>query len=537
MSKTNKLGWVSPRIGPHFKSHFSGGIILALLWLSINAAQAQPTNYVLGTTNFLVGPAAGTNSVVLGVTPATGSWTATANTNWLHLSPANQSGTGSTNIIFSYDSNPGATRSGTLTIGDQTLTVNQAGSTYVAAGSLTTLVSRAPEPSALTVNGTGDVYFTAFSRVMEWTPANNTATKLVSDGGFSQGVALDSTGNVYIAYSVGDAVLEWTPASSNLITLIPNLPNWGVAVDSAGNVYIAEGTHPAIEEWTAANSNLTTLVSSGLSDPFGIALDSAGNVYIANFGSNTILEWMAASSNVITLVSSGLDGPGSVAVDGAGNVYIADTGHNAIQKWTVANNTLTTLVPSHLNNPEGVAVDSTGDVYIADFYDNAIKELPCAFVDPTAKHEPATAGIDSLPPVLPVTQNLLPPFAPTSDQSWLTITDITNGVVRFFFSAYTGPVRTAHISVLGQSIPITQGVIGTPPVLTGAQMLNDGAVQFAFSNTPGASFTVLSTTNLSLPLSNWTVVGAASNTAPGVFQFTSPPTTNDAQRFYSVRSP
>jgi hypothetical protein len=80
-------------------------------------------------------------------------------------------------------------------------------------------------------------------------------------------------------------------------------------------------------------------------------------------------------------------------------------------------------------------------------------------------------------------------------------------------------------------------LIGTPPTLTGAQMLGNGVVQFAFSNTPAASFTVLSTTNLSLPLRNWTVVGTATNTAPGMFQFTSAPTTNDAQRFYSVRSP
>jgi len=33
------------------------------------------------------------------------------------------------------------------------------------------------------------------------------------------------------------------------------------------------------------------------------------------------------------------------------------------------------------------------------------------------------------------------------------------------------------------------------------------------------------------------VVGPATNTAPGQFQFISQPTTDDAQRFYGVRSP
>ena len=75
------------------------------------------------------------------------------------------------------------------------------------------------------------------------------------------------------------------------------------------------------------------------------------------------------------------------------------------------------------------------------------------------------------------------------------------------------------------------------PTLTGAKMLGNGVCQFSFTNIPGAHFTVLSATNLSLPFTNWTVVGAASNTAPGVYLFTSQPATNDAQRFYGVRSP
>ena len=75
------------------------------------------------------------------------------------------------------------------------------------------------------------------------------------------------------------------------------------------------------------------------------------------------------------------------------------------------------------------------------------------------------------------------------------------------------------------------------PTLTGATVLGNGAFQFSFSNSQTASYTVVSTTNLSVPLNDWTVLGAASNIAPGLFQFTSPPTTNDPQRYYRVRSP
>ncbi|MGP8199828.1 MAG: hypothetical protein ACLQU4_10040 [Limisphaerales bacterium] len=55
------------------------GVILVLAWLALSAAQAQTTNYALGTSALLVGPTAGSNSVVFAVTPATATWTATAN--------------------------------------------------------------------------------------------------------------------------------------------------------------------------------------------------------------------------------------------------------------------------------------------------------------------------------------------------------------------------------------------------------------------------------------------------------------------------
>jgi hypothetical protein len=189
-----------------------------------------------------------------------------------------------------------------------------------------------------------------------------------------------------------------------------------------------------------------------------------------------------------------------------------------------------------LSDPRGVAVDAAGNVYIADSYDDAIKELPRVFVDPTPKLESLAAGNDALAAVLPATANLLAPFAPTSDQPWLAITGIANGVVSFSFTESTSN-RTAHIALLDQTIPVTQTASGTPPTLGRVQILSKGVLQFSFTNNPSAAFTVLSATNLSLPLSNWTIVGAATNISSNVFQFTSQPTSNDPQRFYQVLSP
>ena len=132
-----------------------------------------PPVFVLGTTNLTEGPVAGSDSVVLGVSQAGGTWTATANDSWLHVTTA--SGVGSTNVLFTFDANTGATRTGTLTIAGQTLAITQAGAGFVLASSLTTLVS------------------------------SNSMTPL----NMPFGVAVDEAGNVYIADAANSAIKKW----------------------------------------------------------------------------------------------------------------------------------------------------------------------------------------------------------------------------------------------------------------------------------------------------------------------------------------
>jgi sugar lactone lactonase YvrE len=417
--------------------------------------------FSLGTTASLEGPSAGVDSVVLAAFPSTNSWTNTANAAWLHLSAPNQSGTGSTNVIFSFDANPGATRSGTLTIAGQTLTVTQAGSTYVSAGVLTTLVSPGSWQNGVAVDSAGDVYITDYAdgTLAKWTAADNTLTTLASGLSGPEGEALDGAGNIYIADFGDSTIREWVVATSNMTTLVSSGLNGpeSVALDALGNVYIADTFDNAIKEWTASSGTLTTLASTGLNQPNGVAVDVAGNVYIGDYNNSAIEEWIAAD-NILTNLVTGLNGTDGVAVDGAGNVYVANYSGSSIEKWAAASGAVSTLVSSGLNQPEKVTVDATGNIYIADTWNYAVEELPYAFVDPTPKSESPAAGSDTLPVVLPATENLLPPFAPTSDSSWLTISGITNGVVSFSFTASAAP-RVGHISLLGQTIPVLQDVV------------------------------------------------------------------------------
>jgi hypothetical protein len=65
-----------------------------------------------------------------------------------------------------------------------------------------------------------------------------------------------------------------------------------------------------------------------------------------------------------------------------------------------------------------------------------------------------------------------------------------------------------------------------------------GQFQFQFTGAASSTYTVLCSTNLALPLSNWTPVGIVTETSPGQYQFTDPAAmTNQPQRFYLLRQP
>ena len=84
----------------------------------------------------------------------------------------------------------------------------------------------------------------------------------------------------------------------------------------------------------------------------------------------------------------------------------------------------------------------------------------------------------------------------------------------------------------------TYSLSSVPSVrLTSPTLLSNGAFQFGFTNLSGIPFTALATTNLTLPSSNWTVLGTATEIFPGQFQFTDSAATNFPWRFYQIRSP
>ncbi len=231
---------------------------------------------------------------------------------------------------------------------------------------------------------------------------------------FPQGVAVDATGNFYIADTFHDEVEK---VSGGMISVVAGTGSAGfsgdggpatgamlynpsaVAVDSAGNIYIADTLNERIR--SVSSGTITTLAGTGngayrfsgdggpatnasLNYPDGVAVDGAGNLYIADALNNRIRK--VANGTISTVAGngnvglSGDRGPatsaslelslvgniaGGVTADSAGNVYIADTFNREVRE--VSNGTIASVTAQgEFNFPEGVAADSAGNLYIAD---------------------------------------------------------------------------------------------------------------------------------------------------------------------------
>jgi sugar lactone lactonase YvrE len=156
----------------------------------------------------------------------------------------------------------------------------------------------------------------------------------------------------------------------------------GVAVDGSGNVYVADADNNAVKEMPARcdSSSCVTNLGGGFSSPAGVAVDGVGNVYVADLGNSAVKEMPAgcASSSCVTKLGGGFSSPTGVAAGGFGNVYVADTNNSAVKEIPAGcvSSSCVTKLGGGFNSPYGVAVDSSGNVYVADTFNNAVKEMP-----------------------------------------------------------------------------------------------------------------------------------------------------------------
>lgn len=260
------------------------------------------------------------------------------------------------------------------------------------------------DPKGLAVDSAGNLYIADYD--------NNRIRKVTSDGMIST-VAGSGTG-------LGSNSGGYSGDGGKAIEAKLRFPI-DVAIDSTGNLYIADSLNHRIRKVTS-DGIISTVAGTGskgyggdggpataakLNQPYGVNVDSGGNVYIADYGNSRIRKITTDGIiNTVAGIGTGLGsnsgysgdggpataaqlaGPMAVAIDRSGNLYIADFGNNKVRKITPAGIISTIagtgsrdyggdggLATAAMLNPSGIAIDTASNLYIADQANNRIRKI------------------------------------------------------------------------------------------------------------------------------------------------------------------
>jgi sugar lactone lactonase YvrE len=257
-------------------------------------------------------------------------------------------------------------------------------------------------------------------------------------------IAVDSSGNVYVADVVNNTIRKITPAG--VTTTLAGTPgNSGsadgtgsnasfynptsVVVDSNNNVFVADSTNDTIRKITpggvvstfagTAKQGGSTNSPALFNNPAGLAIDSNNNLYVSEAGnydirkitSGGVVSTFAGNPGTVgsadgTGSSASFGGPDGMACDSSGNLFVADFGSDTIRKITPAG-VVTTFVgtvsspgavdgtgtSAVLWSPAALAIDSHNNIFVADRGNDLIRMITSAGVVSTVAGQPYATEI------------------------------------------------------------------------------------------------------------------------------------------------
>ena len=269
--------------------------------------------------------------------------------------------------------------------------------------SITTFSGEFWNPRGVAVDSSGHIYVadTANCAVKRMDADGSNIITLSSDFLYPNSIAVDSSGYIYVADTANNAVKRMDANGGNILTLSSecDIP-CDVKVDGSGHIYVVStdsSGNGKVYKMDADGSNITEL-GSGFIGPNGVAVDGSGKIYVADSGNRSLKRMDADGGNIVTL-SSEFDYPMCVAVSGGGNIYMTDASLSNTVKRMDADGSNLTILASGFNSPTGIAVDGSGNIYVVDTGNNVIKKIQYAYtIDYNANGGTGTAPAESSKP-------------------------------------------------------------------------------------------------------------------------------------------
>ncbi len=253
----------------------------------------------------------------------------------------------------------------------------------VSAGKLTALpaASSLTSVSGLAIDSKGDLYLSdrpagtvsviptaagaAGGTIFGQAVTANTMTMLLTGLNSPRGLAVDGSGNLYVATQNGVSVLPKTGGSifghsvsaDTLTSLFSGLSEGAlVSFDAAGNLYVSDIVAGTVSVYAKASgkafghsvtADTLTPILTGLSAAAGLAFDPAGNLYVNYYGTAAVLPKTTGAlfgtrvtANTLTTLAIGLLGDFGSSFH-AGHLYIADQLNDSVDKLSAATATIT----------------------------------------------------------------------------------------------------------------------------------------------------------------------------------------------------
>lgn len=350
------------------------------------------------------------------------------------------------------------------------------------------------------------------------------------NGGGNLGGTLQSEGNgaLVLATNIYNAALTLAGNLTSTNAFLRGAELGGTGIISGVLTWNSGSFDGGFQTPTIGTNGVLVLAGvNGTNYSLDIALDNQGIIKLIS--GNLLIDDCGSDFGQLNNEAGGL-------VDFENDVSIESScGGQLINLGTVrkSGGTGTSDIGAYFNNNAGILDAQTGTIGLTNNYDLAGGTLNFGISSLTGYGQIHVAGSTTLAGTLSI--NLNDGYYPTNGNAFPLL---TYGSETGAFNPLALPSWINWQTNYGPTT-FTLSVVNLNgrPVVAAAKVPAPGQFSFQFTGNPNGSYSVLATTNLILPLADWTVLGSATLVSSDLFQYVDTHATNYPQRFYKLRAP